>query len=56
MCLSSPRACDISDLGGGDHGVSGENIPYFCFFCGFIGHAQRECLEDSAELGDVHFG
>jgi hypothetical protein len=33
-----------------------ENIPHFCFFCGCIGHAQRECSEEGAEMGDVRFG
>jgi hypothetical protein len=43
------------------HGVSEflvryENIPHFCFFCGCIGHAQRECPEEGTEIGDVRFG
>jgi hypothetical protein len=36
--------------------VGNENIPYFCFFGGYIGHAQRECPEDGVKFGDVRFG
>jgi hypothetical protein len=33
-----------------------ENIPYFCFYCGCIGHAQSECPEEGAGGGDVRYG
>ena len=33
-----------------------ENIPFFCFWCGRIGHDKRECPEEIPEVGGVRFG
>jgi hypothetical protein len=33
-----------------------ENVPFFCFGCGRIGHAKRECPDEVLEEGGVKFG
>lgn len=35
--------------------VKYENMPYFCFGYGYIGHDQRECPDESRTGGGVHF-
>ncbi|RCV45541.1 hypothetical protein SETIT_9G462500v2 [Setaria italica] len=40
------------------NGVYGkyENVPHFCFCCGRIGHAERECLDEELYEGKARFG
>ncbi|CAN6372213.1 unnamed protein product [Urochloa humidicola] len=36
--------------------VKYENVPYFCFSCGRIGHAERECPDEDLEVDGPRFG
>jgi hypothetical protein len=36
--------------------VKYENVPYFCFGCGRIGHAERECPDEDLHEEGVKFG
>jgi hypothetical protein len=33
-----------------------ENVPFFCFICGRIGHSDKECTEGGVGVGEVSFG
>lgn len=46
----------VKDRGFMKFDVRYENIPHFCFLCGRIGHAQRECPEEMDGDGGVRFG
>jgi hypothetical protein len=36
--------------------VKYENVPHFCFFCGHIGHAERECPDEDLYEDGERFG
>jgi hypothetical protein len=42
--------CDMEVL------IHHENVPFFYFICGRIGHSDKECLEDEVGTSDVRFG
>jgi hypothetical protein len=33
-----------------------ENVPFFCFLCGRIGHSDKECPDDEVGEGELKFG
>jgi hypothetical protein len=33
-----------------------ENVPFFCFICGRIGHSDKECSEGEVGEGEFSFG
>jgi hypothetical protein len=33
-----------------------ENVPFFCFICGRIGHSDKECLDSELGDGNLNFG
>lgn len=37
-------------------GVKYENLPFFCFHCGHIGHPVIECPEDDGGEKEIRFG
>ncbi|KAF2950753.1 hypothetical protein DAI22_01g209766 [Oryza sativa Japonica Group] len=46
----------IKDKGVMSFPVKYENVPFFCFSCGRIGHAERECPEVGSSSAQVRFG
>jgi hypothetical protein len=33
-----------------------ENVPFFCFICGRIGHSDKECFEGEVGEGEFSYG
>lgn len=46
----------VKDRGFMEFEVKYEDVPYFCFCCGRIGHSERECPEEDLSLESARFG
>lgn len=46
----------VKGMGPMEFEVKYEDVPFFCFWCGRIGHSVRECPEEDLSADEVRFG